>query len=125
MTDIIANIVTIIIILIFCSSFLESYFDESKHISIRKYVMLEDNYYCSRNSSKKTKTPIKKHQAPPAKNKQPPKPKEDNSSLIRDCNSAMKSLKVPSNERKYLIAKIFNEHSPKTVQEFIALAFKK
>lgn len=88
--------------------------------------MLEDNYYCSRNSSKKTKTPIKKHQpAPPAKNKQPPKPKEDNSSLMRDCNSAMKSLRVPSNERKYLIAKIFNEHSPKTVQEFIALAFKK
>lgn len=124
MTDIIANIFVVIIIVIFFSSFFNSYFDESKHISIRKYVMLEDNYYHSKATKTKLAT-IKPPPVPPAKKQAPPKPKEDNLDLKRDCNSAMKSLKVPANERKYLLTKVFNDHSPKTVQEFITLAFKR
>lgn len=63
---------------------------------------------------RKPKTTTKKSQ---------PKPKEDNSNLKRDCDAAMKSLKVSANERKYLLTKVFNDYSPKTVEEFIKLAF--
>ena len=127
MTDIIAGFITWGIVFLFIHSFWESFSDPSKHITLTSYLTdFEDKSKPEvtlkeiHEPKKTTKTKLANIKPPPV----PPAPKEDNLDLKRDCNSAMKSLKVPANERKYLLTKVFNDHSPKTVQEFITLAFK-
>jgi hypothetical protein len=43
--------------------------------------------------------------------------------LQQDCYDALKGLKVTAKEAKYLVHSIFNKHNPKTIQDFLQLAF--
>lgn len=43
--------------------------------------------------------------------------------LQQDCHDALKSLKVTNKEAQYLVHTIFNTHDPKTIQDFLQLAF--
>lgn len=43
--------------------------------------------------------------------------------LQQDCHDALLGLKVTKKEAQYLVHAIFNNHNPKTIQEFLQLAF--
>lgn len=52
------------------------------------------------------------------------KKKDEYSELQIDCMEALKAIGVKTKkERIFLLHKIFNEHNPSTVQEFISKAF--
>lgn len=59
--------------------------------------------------------------------KQPIKPVKRNANgfteLQQDCYDALKGLKISNKESKYLVHSIFNKHNPKTIQDFLQLAF--
>lgn len=121
----IVHIITIIILIIFISSFLEAKNNPSKHINIYKYITLQDN----ENKIKNENTKKPKHTNEYINNikKEELEKQEQEKKLIlslkKDCDLAMKSLGTDSKQRKYLLQKIFSTHKPKTVQEFITLAY--
>jgi hypothetical protein len=43
--------------------------------------------------------------------------------LQQDCHDALLGLKVTKKEAQYLVHTIFNKENPKTIQEFLQLAF--
>ena len=46
--------------------------------------------------------------------------------LQQDCFDALKSLGIKSiREREYLVSKTFNDHQPKSLQEFLSLALSR
>ena len=46
--------------------------------------------------------------------------------LQQDCFDALKSLGIKGvRERKYIVSKTFNEHDPKTIQEFLTITMSR
>lgn len=57
------------------------------------------------------------------KEKAAPRNESGFTELQQDCYDALKGLKVTAKEAKYLVHSIFNKHNPKTIQDFLQLAF--
>tara|TARA_Y100000004_G_C8887142_1_gene400301 strand:+ start:153 stop:620 length:468 start_codon:yes stop_codon:yes gene_type:complete len=61
----------------------------------------------------------------------PPKPAVERNHngytpLQQDCFDALKSLGIKGvRERKYIVSKTFNEHDPKTIQEFLTITMSR
>lgn len=122
MNNILADFITIFLALLFMKSFFDAYFDESKHIDLTKYITLEKNYYKPIQQARPA-TQIKRKPAAQKKQSCPTKTASVNADLRNDCDMAMKSLGTDAQQRKYLLKSIFDIHQPKTVQEFLKLAF--
>mgnify|MGYP001180607458 FL=1 len=79
----------------------------------------------------KPKKKAKRNPARQAKAKPEPKPvpvRNHNgyTSLQQDCFDSLKSLGIKGvRERKYIVSKTFNEHDPKTIQEFITITMSR
>lgn len=74
----------------------------------------------------KTKTTHNINKKQPQTTKKPaPAPRNNDgfTELQQDCYDALKGLKVTAKEARYLIHTIFNKHNPKTIQDFLQLAF--
>ena len=64
----------------------------------------------------------------PSKQSKPAQPRNHNgyTDLQQDCFDALKSLGIKSvRERKYIVSKTFNEHDPKTIQEFLTITMSR
>jgi hypothetical protein len=64
----------------------------------------------------------------PSKQSKPTKSRNHNgyTDLQQDCFDALKSLGIKSvRERKYIVSKTFNEHDPKTIQEFLTITMSR
>lgn len=124
-SDFISNSVSVILVLIFLSSFIEAFFNPKKHITSPMYFLGYDNEV---NTQTKTKLDCVKVTAAQSQPKQKPKKNtkpETNFSdeLKNECNLAMKAIGVDAKQRTYLLKTIFQIHNPKTVEEFLRKAF--
>ncbi len=73
---------------------------------------------------RKKKSNIKAARKPsPAVNKTPQRNKNGYTDLQQDCFDALKSLGIKGvRERKFIVSNTFNQHNPKTVQDFLKVA---
>lgn len=130
--EIITNFWLAVILTIFCIRFFDCFTDESKHIDILQYLTLSDIRDKPKTKDKSfeavidIKSPQKVEEKTSVTKTQKLNGEEDKQRLEKlkqDCNLAMQSLGIKKNERKYLIAVVFDKHNPKSVQEFLQKAF--
>jgi hypothetical protein len=121
------------LICIAAKSFYDVYADPNKHIDLDHYPLFECDVPLNKTVAIKptpktcntphtvTKSPVVEKTTTTTP---PPKKKDDGyTDLQKDCFEALKSLGVKTNkERTFLIHNTFNNHNPKTVQEFLQLA---
>lgn len=124
MSDILAGFISWGIVFLFIYSFWKSFSDPSKHITITSYLTDFEDKPKPKAHKPKAEVVLKEINKPKKTVRPKPEQKEEeNKELKEDCNSAMKSIGVDSNQRKYLIARIFEKYNPKTVEEFLRQAF--
>lgn len=124
MTDIMAAFISWGIVFLFIHSFWKSFSDPSKHITLASYLTDFEDKPKAKTCRPKPEVVLQKIHKPKKVTKPKPEPKEEsNKELKEDCNAAMKSIGVDSKQRKYLLQTVFDKHSPKTVEDFLRLAF--
>ncbi len=131
MVDVLSNIILLFLITLFLKSFFESYNNPRKHFSISEYVTLqplEKDAPIQQTATRSFSNPANMNAAKRAPKQ--PKPKiarnqDGYTSLQQDCFDALKSVGIKTvKERKYLVNAIFNDNDPKTIQEFLHIAFR-
>jgi hypothetical protein len=135
MVDFISSFIALIVVILFLSSFFNAYVDPNKHFTLFEYFTDFD-----KEIPKKTEVTFKKEIVTQKRSVKKETKKEEEKSnnnineeiaqrlselraLKEDCNLAMKSIGVDAKQRKYLIQKVFERDRPKSVEEFIRIAF--
>lgn len=137
--SIVSTFLACAIILVFAIKFLEG-LNSGQKLDLNNLELFQVHEYeqpvvtatiSTATSRSKPKTKKKKKHKPLQKQKPEPKPEQKRNSrgytdLQQDCFDALKSLGIkPVKERQFIINQTFNNHDPKTIQDFIKLALGK